>query len=170
MSGRDYDHRRQMGGELIIPALAVGFTIYYFTTIWNSPWTAQVSAFAIGGALLLLCLAFFIKTLLMLRAGEASLGLGGLVGIEDVRNGRLALVLATIGYVWLIEDLGFPLTTYLIIAISITALGHGKNVGRATATAAVMARAGWAVFIWAFDTRFPRGWFETTMQGLMANG
>ena len=31
---------------------------------------------------------------------------------------------------------------------------------------AIMALTGWAVFIWAFDTRFPRGWFENTMRAL----
>jgi len=29
---------------------------------------------------------------------------------------------------------------------------------------------GWAVFIWAFDTRFPRGIFETTMKAMLTNG
>lgn len=170
MAERGYDHRKPMGGELIIPALAVGFTLYYFSTIWNSPWTAQVSAFSIGGILLLLCLLFFIKTLRMLRAGEASLGLGGLVGIEDVRNGRLALFIATLGYVWLIEDLGFTLTTFLFIWVSIVALSHGRRLGLATAISGIMALVGWAVFIWAFDTRFPRGWFEVAMQGWLSNG
>lgn len=170
MSERGYDHRRQMGGELIIPVLAVCFTLYYFSTIWNSPWTAQVSAFAIGGVLLLLCLLFFVRTFRMLRADTATLGLGGLTSIDDLRNGRLALFLATLGYVWLIEDLGFTLTTFLFIWVSIAALSQGRKLGLATVIAAVMALAGWAVFIWAFDTRFPRGWFENAMKGLLANG
>ena len=47
------DPPRQLGGELVIPVLAVVFTLYYFSSIWNSPWTAQVSAFMVGGILLL---------------------------------------------------------------------------------------------------------------------
>ena len=39
-----------------------------------------------------------------------------------------------------------------------------------TMISAAMALGGWALFIWAFDTRFPRGWFETTMQAVLANG
>ena len=33
-----------------------------------------------------------------------------------------------------------------------------------------MALSGWALFILAFDTRFPRGWFEETMKAVLANG
>ena len=55
--------RRQLGGELVIPCLAIAFTLYFFSTIWNSPWTAQVSAFAVGGVLLLVCTMFFVRTL-----------------------------------------------------------------------------------------------------------
>jgi hypothetical protein len=35
---------------------------------------------------------------------------------------------------------------------------------------ALVALIGWAVFIWAFETRFPRGWFETTMKAVLTNG
>ncbi len=52
---------RQLGGELVIPIIAVGFTLYFFSTIWNSPWTAQVSAFLVGGILLLVCAIFFVR-------------------------------------------------------------------------------------------------------------
>ena len=37
-----------------------------------------------------------------------------------------------------------------------------------TLVAGVMALGGWALFIWAFETRFPRGWFEETMRAAMA--
>ncbi len=158
---------RQIGGELVIPILAVGFTLYFFSTIWNSPWTAQVSAFLIGGILLFVCSLFFIRCAFWLSRGEGSLGFSNLFTIDDIRTGRIGLLVTTIAYVAFIDPLGFTLMTFLFLAISMLILAKGKNPGFITMVSATMALTGWAVFIWAFDTRFPRGWFETTMQAII---
>ena len=49
-------------------------------------------------------------------------------------------------------------------------LAKGRNLPFILGVSAVISLVGWAVFIWAFDTRFPRGWFETTMKAVLANG
>ncbi|MBM2321834.1 MULTISPECIES: tripartite tricarboxylate transporter TctB family protein [Marivita] len=161
---------RQIGGELVIPILAVGFTIYFFSTIWNSPWTAQVSAFIVGGILLLVCAIFFVRAGIWLVRGEGTLGVGNLFTMDDIRTGRIGLLVTTIAYVMFIDTLGFTLMTFLFLAASMLILAKGKNAGFITMISAAMALTGWAVFIWAFDTRFPRGWFETTMKAVLANG
>lgn len=161
---------RHLGADLVIPVLAVIFTLYYFSTIWNSPWTAQVSAFAIGGILLLLCALFVAKVVAQLSRGEGRLTFTSLVNFEDIRTGRIALLATTIGFCVLIDNLGFTLTTFLFLWLSMAILGAFKRLGLVTILAAVMSLGGWAVFIWAFDTRFPRGWFENMMQTVIANG
>jgi len=161
---------RQIGGELVIPIIAVGFTLYFFSTIWNSPWTAQVSAFAVGGILLLVCAIFFVRCAIWLRRGEGTLGFNNLFTLNDIRTGRIGLLFTTIAYVMFIDALGFTLMTFLFLAVSMLILAKGKNAGFITMISAAMALTGWAVFIWAFDTRFPRGWFETTMQAVLNNG
>ncbi|MGY9032735.1 MAG: tripartite tricarboxylate transporter TctB family protein [Rhodobacterales bacterium] len=162
--------QRQLGGELVIPVLAVVFTLYFFSSIWNSPWTAQVSAFAVGGILLLVCGIFIIRCGIWLRRGEASLGFSNLFSREDLHTGRIGLLVTTIGFCVLIELLGFTLTTFLFLSISMIILAKGKRPVFIAMVSAIMALGGWAVFIWAFDTRFPRGWFETTMKAVLANG
>jgi len=162
--------KRQLGGELVIPALAIAFTIYFFSTIWNSPWTAQVSAFLVGGILLLVCAIFVVRAALMLRTGQGNLGFGNLFTREDITSGRIGLFATTVGYCVLIDQLGFTLTTFLFLSISMFILSKGRNAGFITLISAIMALAGWAVFIWAFDTRFPRGWFETTINAVLSNG
>ena len=92
MSDESDRQRRQIGGELVIPVLGVAFTIYYFTTIWNSPWTAQVAAFLIGGILMLVCGIFIVKSVFLLKSGEGSLGLNNLFSKDDIRTGRIGPV------------------------------------------------------------------------------
>lgn len=161
---------RHFGGELVIPILAVVFTLYYFTTIWNSPWTAQVGAFSIGGILLVLCMMFFVVTGRALAKGEGRATFGNLFTYEDLRTGRIGLFATTIGYCWFIDDLGFTLATFLFLWLSMMILGKLRRIGLVTIISAVLSFGGWAVFIWAFDTRFPRGWFEETMRTLLSNG
>lgn len=161
---------KHLGADLVIPILAVVFTLYYFSTIWNSPWTAQVSAFSIGGVLLFICALFFIKVAGQYRRGEGRLTFTRLVNFEDIRTGRLALLCTTIGFCWFIDELGFTLTTFLFLWTSMAILGAFKRLGLVTLLSAVLAVGGWAVFILAFDTRFPRGWFEDTMKMVMAHG
>lgn len=161
---------RQLGGELVIPVLAIGFTLYFFSTIWNSPWTAQVSAFAVGGILLLVCGIFVLRCILWLRAGQGTLGFGNLFSRGDLQTGRIGLLITTVGYTVIIDRLGFTLTTFLFLSLSMIILSKGKRPLFITMISAAMAFGGWAVFIWAFDTRFPRGWFETTMKAVLANG
>lgn len=161
---------RQLGGELVIPAIAVGFTFYFFSTIWNSPWTAQVSAFLVGGVLLLVCAIFLVRCIIWLRRGEGTLGFGNLVTMDDIRTGRIGLLVTTVAYVLFIDNLGFTLTTFLFLASSMLILAKGRNPGVIALISGTMALMGWAVFIWAFDTRFPHGWFETAMKAVLSNG
>lgn len=162
--------QRQLGGELVIPCLAIAFTLYFFSTIWNSPWTAQVSAFAVGGVLLLVSAIFILRCLFWLNQGEGSLGFRNLINREDIATGRIGLFITTLGYCLLIERLGFTLTTFLFLTLSMIILSKGERPFFITMISAVMALGGWAVFIWAFDTRFPRGWFESTMNAVLSNG
>ena len=170
MSEHPEGSRRQAGGELVIPAMAVALTIYFITTILESPWTAQVNAFLIGGVLIALCLVFIVKTALAVSRGRASLGFGNLLGRDDWRTGRAGLFATTVGYVLLIDWGGFTLTTFLFLALSMAILSRGRRLGLIALVSAAMALGGWALFIVAFDTRFPRGWFEQTMAAVLANG
>jgi len=162
--------RRQLGGELVIPAIAIVFTLYFFSTIWNSPWTAQVSAFAVGGVLLLVCGIFILRCIVWLRNGTGTLGFGNLISGNDFSSGRIGLFVTTIGFCLFIDRLGFTLATFLFLSLSMIVLSKGKRPGFIVLVSGLMALGGWAVFILAFDTRFPRGWFELTMKAVLANG
>ena len=59
-----------VGSQLIIPIAAILFTIYYFYTIIDAPWTAQVAAFIVGSILILLVVLFGLKSVKIIRTGQ----------------------------------------------------------------------------------------------------
>lgn len=157
--------KRQFGGELIIPLAALGFTLYYFSTILNSPWTAQVNAFMVGSVLIVLVLAFVGVTVREVIAGRGDLGISLLFGPRKVLARRGAFILLTLLYLLAIPWLGFTLTTFLFLAGSMLVLGGRQRPLKPIIIAAVMAAIGYAVFIPLFETRLPRGPVEALLAG-----
>ena len=164
------EQKRSAGGELVLPAAGIIFTLYYFTTIIDSPWTAQVSAFFIGAVLLTLCVALFIKTGLAVARNEATLSFVTLVSRQDLTSGRLALFAITIGYAVLIEWGGFTITTFCFLFLAMTVLNKGQSKGFIVGLSGVLSIGGYLLFILAFETRFPRGPFENFMELVLSNG
>ncbi len=165
-SGGQKRERRAIGGELIIPVTALVFTVYYFSTILDVPWSAQVSAFFIGSILILLIIIFFIRTAVELRRGEVSLYLGQILESVSFIPKRIGLAALTIGYIVLIRWGGFTITTFVFLALAMMCLNEGRRKGLILILSAVFAIGGWLLFIFAFETRFPAGPFEQLMKGL----
>lgn len=160
------DKKRGAGADLLIPGAALIFTVYYFWTIWDSPWTAQVSAFFIGSILILLVAAFIVKTAIALRRRQVHLGFADLLSPREVLPVRLGLLLATVGYVISIRWGGFTLTTGVFLFFAMLILSGGRRKKLIAALSALLALSGYLLFIVAFDTRFPRGPFEQLMNKL----
>ena len=163
-NGTPVTERRKVGGELVIPVAGLIFTLYYFSTILDSPWTAQISAFFVGSILTGLILAFLVRTILDVRAGRSSLGLGALIEPISLLPKRLILLGLTLAYIWLIHVLGFTITTFLFMSTAMALLTDGKRFWFIVMLSASLSLAGWALFILAFDTRFPKGPFEVLME------
>ena len=164
---KESDDRKPVGGELFIPIMAFVFTLYYFWTILDVPWSAQVSAFFVGSILIVLLIIFFIRTASAIRRGEASLNIGPLFEPVSYIPKRLALLGLTLGFIFIVQYLGFTITVFLFLTFAMLLLSNGEKKGLIVSLSATLAIAGWALFIWAFETRFPAGPFETMMKGLI---
>jgi hypothetical protein len=167
MSGGPTHERKAAGGQLVIPVAGILFTLYYFSTIWDSPFEAQVAAFFVGAILLVLSALFIAKLLWQWKGGEVSLALDDLVGRRSMSVRRLILFGLTLGFMLLIEVLGFTITTFLFLASAMLLLGDGRHPGRAVGVAFGAALGGYLLFILAFETRFPAGPFETFMKSVL---
>ncbi len=163
---KDRQDKPGLGAELIIPVASVLFSLYYFSTITDVPWTAQVSAFFVGSILGVLSLVFIVRSILRVRRGEATFGLGRLLEPVAYVPKRIVLFLLTIGYIFVIQWLGFTITTFLFLSSAMLLLGEGKKKGLIFCLSLVLSFGGYLLFVVAFETRFPEGPFELMVKGL----
>lgn len=155
---------RPIGAQLIIPIAAIAFTLYYFWTILDAPWTAQVSAFFVGTVLLLLCVVFLARELYAVRRRHATLGFGDFITRADVTSGRAVIFALTLLYIYVIQWGGFTLTTFAFLFLSIAILNRGRRLKLAGLVSFIMVIAGYLLFVVAFNVRIPHGPFEILMQ------
>lgn len=165
-SMRDSGEKRQIGGELIIPVMALAFTLYYIYSVIDSPWSAQLNAFMIGTVLIVLVLAFLGYAAWEVLKGRATLGMSDILAPYDILPRRLGFMVLTIGYLVVMPWLGFTLTTFLFMAASMLLLGGGRRPVVAVMAALVMAAVALGVFVILFQKRFPKGPIEYLVQVL----
>ena len=143
--------------DLIIPAMALAFAIYYLTTIQEVPWIAQASAVVVSGLLMLSVVAFAVRTALRIRSGREVISLSALSLDGSLTARRLGLLALTVAYVWLLETLGFVICTIAFLFLSIMLLSSITNWHRAALVSLSCAVVGYIIFIYIFETRFPKG-------------
>lgn len=166
MSDNDSQQKKSIGAELIIPVAALVFTLYYFSTIYDSPWTAQVAAGFIGSILIALVFAFIGRTAMMVIRGDADLGMKNIIEPLSFLPIRLGLIGLTILYTIAIQWGGFTLTSFVFMALATLMLNRGRSKLRAVLVALAFSISGYMLFIVAFEIRFPKGPFEYLMQGV----
>lgn len=155
--------RKHIGADLVIPAAALAFTLYYFSTIIDSPWTAQVSAFFIGIVLIALILAFAVYKVVEIARGEADLGFQRLTAPWSFMPRRVALFALTLAFIFLIPWGGFTITTFVFLSGAMLLLSGGRNWKFILGISAVLAIGGYFLFVYAFEVRFPKGPIELMM-------
>jgi hypothetical protein len=157
--------------DCIIPALALAFTVYYLTTITEVPWISQASAIVVSCLLLLSIVAFIIRSAWRIRQQRETLQFQGafhkLLGYWPISLKRVALLLLAIAYVWLIDSMGFTLTTFIFVFIGIVLLSSLANWKNALIVSLSCSVIGYIVFIYFFKTRFPAGFIEHWLKGVL---
>ncbi len=156
-----------VGADFVIPIAAILLAIYYFTTILDSPWTAQVTAFFVGMTLIILCLAFLIRAALSLVRSQARFSLQGLIEPKSLLPIRTALFVLTVSSVVAIPYLGFTLTATLFLSTSMLLLTAGRNPLRICTGAIVMSVVWFVIFVLIFKRRFPLGWLDEQLKALI---
>ncbi|MHB9096440.1 MAG: tripartite tricarboxylate transporter TctB family protein [Syntrophales bacterium] len=158
--------KQAIGADLVIPAMAVAFTIYYFSSIWGLNWEASANGLAIGAVLLLLIGIFLVRTALQLKRGEATLAMDKLLKPMESRGRRLGLIAAIIAFIVFIPYLGLTLAMFLFMCATMLVLGVRKPLPL-LATALTVAAGAYVGFIAILNTRFPHGPVETILARIL---
>lgn len=159
--------KRQIGGELIIPVLALVFTLYYISTVIDSPWTAQLNAFLVGSVLIVVVLAFFGVAAHELLKGRATLSAASVLAPYSILPKRLGFIFLSLAYLIVMPWLGFTLSTFIFMAASMLLLGGGRRKLLCLVAAAIMALVALGVFVILFEKRFPKGPIEHLVKAMM---
>lgn len=159
--------KRALGAELVIPVMALLFTLYYFYTILESPWTAQASAFFVGTILIALVLIFVGLSFRWVAKGEGDWSFHTLFEPLGYAKPRLALFALTVGYIAVIPFFGFTITTFIFLFLAMLLLNRGRHVRLSLLVSLALSLGGYFLFIAAFDTSFPAGPFESLMEGVL---
>jgi hypothetical protein len=156
-----------IAGELIIPVLGVLFTIYYIVTVLDSPWTAQVNAYMVGSVLLAVSVVFFGLKFRDLIRGDVVLHVPMARGLTAIKSAQTGFILIALGYLVIMDMLGFTLATAVFFWVAMMLLDGGRRPVMKIGLSAAMALIGYLVFILMFETRLPKGPVEAILAGLV---
>ena len=157
--------RKPVGADLILPACAAAYALYYVWSVHEFPLEAQLSGAILACMLLLLVAIYFVRVALGFFAGKYSLGLGDFFGPPASLKRRAVFFFLMLGTLVVVPWLGFTLTTFTFLSISFLVLGV-RPVSRALSVAGIGALTGWLFFIVLLDTNFPEGPFERLVQAV----
>ena len=148
-----------LGADLVIPALALAFAIYFFWSIADLAWEAKANGVVIGIALIALLVVQVARIGLAVAQGRGDLGTGTLWQPRDVLLKRVGMVVVTIAFILLLQVLGLTLSLFLSMAAALWLMG----VRKAWVIFAIsfgVAAAAYLLFIFVLDAGFPHGVIE----------
>ena len=142
--------------------MAVAFTLYYFSTIWELGWEAKANGLAIGTVLLLLIGVFLVRTVFQLKRGEATLSMDKILKPMESQGRRLGLIATIVGFIITLPWLGLTLGIFCFMCATLLVLGVRKPLPLLV-TAFSVAAGGYVGFIAILNTRFPHGPVENIL-------
>ena len=151
--------KRPLGADLVIPALALGFALYFFWSIADLAWEAKANGVVIGIALIVLVVIQAARIGLAVAQGRGDLGTGTLWQPRDVLLKRLGMVAVTIAFILLLQVLGLTLALFLSMAAALWIMGVRKP-WVILAISFGVAAAAYLLFILVLDAGFPHGAVE----------
>jgi hypothetical protein len=156
-----------LGADLVIPALALGFAVYFFFSIAELSWEAKANGVLIGTILVTLIGIQLVRIGIGLVKGEGDLGFEPLWQPRELLPKRLGLVLIVVVFIAAIRWLGLTLALYLALAAALYLMGVRKPAPLAFVPLAVAAAA-YALFIAALDSDLPRGPIEELLARVLS--
>ena len=148
-----------LGADLVIPVLALGFSIYFFWSIADLTWEAKANGVVIGAVLIALLLVQVARIAWAVAQGRADLRSGPLWEPREVLLKRLGMVAVTVAFILLLQVLGLTLALFAAMAAALALMGVRKP-SLVLGIAFGVAAAAYLLFIAVLDAGFPHGFIE----------
>jgi hypothetical protein len=148
-----------LGADLVIPALALAFAIYFLVSIADLAWEAKANGILIGTVLIGLIAVQLLRIGLQLARGEASLRADPLWLPRGTLAQRVALVAVTALFIGTLHWLGLTLGLLLAMFASLRIMGVRKRAVLIWLPLAVAASA-YLLFIFLLQSDIPHGPIE----------
>jgi hypothetical protein len=173
MSDPDTDTGRgksaALGADLVIPVMALCFTVYFLIDAAPLVWEARANGTVIGVVLLTLVAIQFVRTALRWRAGDGTFSFGEIGEWNESQAKRLALFAILAVFIATIPWLGTTLGVFFVMLTSMWVLGM-RDWRSIAGIAFVAAASVYILFIAFLQTQLPRGLIENTMTRLFGIG
>jgi hypothetical protein len=157
---------KALGADLVVPALAAAFAIYFFASTADLVWEAKANGVVIGTALLVLVAVQFVRVALQWRRGEGAMSFATLIEPREYLGKRFAVVALTAAFIALLPWLGLTLALWLGMALALFILGVRRR-GVLLWLPLITAACIYTLFIAVLDTDFPRGPIEWALAALL---
>lgn len=150
--------RPSHGADLVIPALALGFAIYFFVSIADLAWEAKANGMIIGAVLVLLIAIQLVRSLVPVLRGRAALRFDALWEPRDALAKRIGMVTVTIAFIATLTWLGLTLGLALALFAALWIMGaRGKPL---LILPLAVAAAAYLLFVVLLQSDIPHGPIE----------
>ena len=150
--------KQPLGADLVIPALALGFAVYFFVSIADLAWEAKANGVVIGSILVGLIAIQLVRIAIRLRRRDADLGFAPLWEPRDVLGKRLGLVAVTIAFIGTLSWLGLTLGLLLALFAALWLMGaRGRTL---VIVPVVVAALVYLLFVLLLQSDIPHGPIE----------
>lgn len=150
--------KKPQGADLVIPALALGFTIYFFVSIADLAWEAKANGMVIGAILVGLIALQLLRIGIRLAKGQANLGFSPLWEPREALGKRLGMVAVTIAFIATLDWLGLTLGLALALFAALWIMGaRGKTLA---IVPLAVALAAYLLFVALLQSDIPHGPIE----------
>ena len=166
-SDRSSVNKAPLGADLVIPALALGFSAYFFLSIADLAWEAKANGVLIGVILLVLIAVQLVRMGMRFARGEGDLRVDPLWLPRDAFGKRIAMVVLTVAFIAALEWLGLTLSLLLAMLAALYVMGVRKLSTLLWVSSGVAAAA-YLLFIATLDSAFPHGPIERLLAALFA--
>lgn len=160
------ERKPALGAELVLPVMALGFTLYFLYSVSGLEWEAKANGVTIGTALLVLLAVQAVRLGLAASRRELDVGVGPLIRPREALPKRLGMLAVTIVFVAAVPWLGLALGLFGALAAGLVVMGV-RSAKVVVAVAFSISLAASLLFTVALDSSLPKGPVEKLVTRLV---